>query len=126
MPVTRRAFLLALAISVAAAGCGGPQGPPDTGVDLTTPVRSLPGWDALAADLGLTGPQLDSLADWVDVFREGLDISRRHDTEAERRASEHDWWTESERSLAALVGEANVARVITWLEMVFGRRDGAA
>lgn len=119
MSMTLRALpVLSLLSLLALGGCSEPSRPP-SGVDLATPVRGLAGWDALVADLGLTDPQEDTFADWVEVFRSGLDASRRADDPV---ASEQNWWTEAERSLAVIVGDANVPAALAWLEARFERR----
>ncbi len=95
-------------------------------MDTTTPVRSLAGFTDLATTLALTPPMTDTFADWVEVFRTGLDTSRRAATEMERVSGEHDWWMQAEHTLTSWYGATGAAEVIAWLEARFGRRDGAS
>lgn len=122
MPL-RIASLFAVALVALLSACS--ENPPrmDTGVDLTTPVVELAGWGELTGGLGLPAARIESLARWVEVFREGLDISRRA---SDPLTSEREWWAESETSLESVVGAENVAAVLRWLETTFGRRGGAA
>lgn len=123
MPVRFGAALLIAVVAFVAAACSEDRPRTDTGVDLATPVVELSGWGELTGSLALPAARIESLARWVEVFREGLDISRRA---SDPLASERDWWAESETSLEAVVGAENVAAVLRWLEATFGRRGGTA
>jgi hypothetical protein len=115
-------FLLAALIVV---GCGsGEPHAPATGVDLETPVTRLSGWDALVANLNLPYNGDQALANWVEVFREGLDIARKSRDSSARGQTEANWWNEAHRSLEAIVGAEKVETVIAWLEGLYGNRGG--
>lgn len=91
------------ALAAIACNSGRSEVPP-TGVDLTTPVEELPEWNALLSDLTLPYNRDQALANFVETFRGGLDISRRIADPDERLAAEIEWWSEAERSLEAIVG----------------------
>ncbi len=117
-----RLMLGLLLTATAAVACEEPR--VETGVDLNTPVAQLPGWSGLLERLELSHGRDEALARWVDVFREGLDITRRVSDPDECLRSEHRWWSEASRSLDAIVGPSDVPVVVDWLVSRFGQRGG--
>jgi hypothetical protein len=97
------------------------EGRPSTDVDLDQPVSDLEGWDALLADLDATDGQATLLANWIAVFREGLDLARRADARTEHSSQEASWWQEARRSLGVIVGPDLAPQVETWLRARFER-----
>ncbi|MDQ3274342.1 MAG: hypothetical protein M3Q39_04750 [Actinomycetota bacterium] len=89
-----------------------------------TPVDELGGWVDMLDELVLPENRDRALADFVRVFRDGLDISRMVAEPEARVQSEVDWWNQAALSLEAIVGPDQVGIVLRWLETVFGRRDG--
>jgi hypothetical protein len=107
-------------------GCGGGDSGlpiPPTQVDTSTAVTSLEGWQSLV-DTTQVGIRVGALASFTDVFRDGLDISRRAKTQSARLAAEADWWASAETALVSIVGAEHVSEVLVWYGLRFGHRGG--
>lgn len=105
-------------------GCGEPT-PVETGIDLETPIRDLPGWEDVKREIGepLESTRLET---YLEFFREALDSTRRDPDPVQRQMGEDGWWDAAEQSLTSMVGAENAQVVLRWMESTWGRWTGGA
>jgi hypothetical protein len=126
MPLNRQipaTLLIALLAGATACSGSGREEPPPSGIDLTTPVADLPGWQDIRSEIG-EPPEATRLDTFLDFFREALDNARQDPDPEDRAAAEDGWWREAERALTSMVGAENAEIVLRWMESTFGRWMG--